>query len=174
MYASCLLARFMHCATNKHYGTAKKALRHIQGTLDYGLEYKKGQGAVLFGFCDSNQSGSEDDMRSVFGYAFTFGSGVFSWSSIKKHCVVFSNAKVEYISTTEATTQATLMRFVLEDFGEIQTMVTPLNYDNTLAIVIANHIFHQKTKHINRRYHFIKDALKNIVIDLVSIQPKNR
>lgn len=113
-------------------------------------------------------------MRSIFGYAFTLGSGVFSWSSVKQHCVVLSNAKVEYINAAEATTQATLMRFFLEYFGEIQTMATHLNYDNTSAISITNHIFHQKTKHINMRYHFIKEALKNVVIDLVSIKPKNK
>lgn len=64
----------------------------------------KGQAAVLFGFYDNDQNGSEDDMRSIFGYAFTFGSGVLSWSSVKQHCVVLSTANVEYISATEATT----------------------------------------------------------------------
>lgn len=54
MYAACLLARFMHCPTNKHYGIVKRVLRYIQGTLDFGLEYKKGEGSVLVGFCDSD------------------------------------------------------------------------------------------------------------------------
>ena len=83
MYAACLLARFMHSPTNKHYGTAKRVLRYVQGTLDFGLEYKKGEGSVLVGFCDSDWSGSEDDMKSTSGYAFSFGSGVFSWASVK-------------------------------------------------------------------------------------------
>ncbi|XP_048436129.1 uncharacterized mitochondrial protein AtMg00810-like [Pyrus x bretschneideri] len=64
MYASCLLARFIHYLTNKHYGTTKRVLRYIQGILDYGLEYKKGQGAMLFGFCDSDWSGSEGPQSS--------------------------------------------------------------------------------------------------------------
>lgn len=54
MYVACLLARFMHCPTNKHYGIVKRVLRYIQGTLDFGLEYKKGEGSVLVGFCDSD------------------------------------------------------------------------------------------------------------------------
>ncbi|KAM1157601.1 hypothetical protein ACFX2B_027946 [Malus domestica] len=161
MYAACLLSRFMHCPTNKHFGTAKRILRYVQGTLDFGLEYKKGEGAILVGFCDSDWSGSEDDMKSTSGYAFTFGNGVFSWSSVKQQCVALSTAEAEYISASEATAQATWLRFVLEDFGEMQTVATPLNCDNTSAIAITkNHIFHQKTKHINRRYHFIKEALQ--------------
>lgn len=54
MYDACLLARFMHFPTNKHYGTAKRVLRYIQGTLDFGLEYKKGKGPVFVGFCDGD------------------------------------------------------------------------------------------------------------------------
>ncbi|BBN67359.1 transposable element gene [Prunus dulcis] len=64
-------------------------------------------------------NGSEDDMRSTSGYAFTFGSGVFSWASVKQQCVALSTAEAEYISASEATAQATWLRFVLEDFGEI-------------------------------------------------------
>ncbi|KAM1198846.1 hypothetical protein ACFX2G_010350 [Malus domestica] len=105
-------------------------------------------------------------MRSTSGYAFTFGSGVFSWSLVKQHCVALSMVEAEYISATEATAQATCLRFVLEDFGETHIVATPLNCDSTSAIVITkNPIFHQKTKHINRMYHFIKEALQNGIID---------
>ncbi|KAI5334691.1 hypothetical protein L3X38_024824 [Prunus dulcis] len=128
MYASSQLARFMHCPTSKHYGTAKRVLRYIKETLGYGLEYVKGKNAMLIGFCD----------------------------------------KAEYISASEATAQAIWLRFVLEDFGELQTEAIPLQCDNTSAIAITkNPVFHQKTKHIGRRYHFIKDALQEGIIDLV-------
>lgn len=42
-YAASLLARFMHCPTNEHFGTVKRVLRNVQGTLNYGLEYEKGK-----------------------------------------------------------------------------------------------------------------------------------
>ncbi|KAM1099314.1 hypothetical protein TB2_005809 [Malus domestica] len=168
MYAASLLARYMHCPTNKHYGTAKRVLRYIKGTLDYGLEYVKGRKACLIGFCDSDWGGSLEDSKSTSGYAFSFGSGVFSWASVKQNCVALSTAEAEYISASEATTQAIWLRFVLEDFGELQTVATPLHCDNTSAIAITkNSVFHQKTKHIDRMYHFIKDALQEGIIDLV-------
>ncbi|CAL8165835.1 unnamed protein product [Prunus armeniaca] len=167
MYASSLLARFMHCPTNRHYGTAKRVLRYVKGTLDYGLEYVKGRKSVLIGYCDSDWGGSVGDSKSTSGYAFTFGSGVFSWASVKQNCVALSTAEAEYISAAEATTQAIWLRFVLEDFGELQTEATPLHCDNISAIAITkNPVFHQKTKHIDRRYHFIKDALQEGVINL--------
>ncbi|XP_018503885.2 secreted RxLR effector protein 161-like [Pyrus x bretschneideri] len=103
MYATCLLARFMHCHTNKHYGTSKKVLRYVQGTLDFGLEYKKGEATIVVGFYDSDWSGSKEDMRSTSGYAFTFGSGVFFWVSVKQQCVALSTTEAECISASEAT-----------------------------------------------------------------------
>ncbi|KAM1197550.1 hypothetical protein ACFX2I_009121 [Malus domestica] len=123
---------------------------------------------MLIGYCDSDWGGSSDDSKSTSGYAFSFGSGVFSWASVKQSCVALSTAEAEYISASEATTQAIWLRFVLEDFGELQTEATPLHCDNTSAIAITrNSVFHQKTKHIDRRYHFIKDALQEGIIDLI-------
>ncbi|CAL8162106.1 unnamed protein product [Prunus armeniaca] len=106
-------------------------------------------------------------MNNTSGYAFSFGSEVFSWASVKQHSVALFTAEAEYVSTSEATTQAIWLRFVLEDFGELQTEATPLMVDNTSAIAMTrNPVFHQKTKHINRRYHFIRDALQEGVVDL--------
>ncbi|XP_017179515.1 uncharacterized mitochondrial protein AtMg00810-like [Malus domestica] len=119
MYDASLLARFMNSPTNKHFGTAKRVLRYIKGTLDYGLEYVKGKNAMLIGFCDSDGGGSVDDNKNTSGNAFSFGSRVFSWASMKQNCVALSTAEAEYICASEATAQVIWLRFVLEDFGEL-------------------------------------------------------
>ncbi|XP_050121366.1 secreted RxLR effector protein 161-like [Malus sylvestris] len=151
MYATSLLAIYIHCPTNKHYGTAKRVLIYVRGTLDYGLKYEKGKKAVLVGFCDSDWGGSLEDSKSTLGYAFSFGSRVFSWASVKQNCVVLFTAEAEYISASEATAQAIWLRFILDDFGELQADVTPLQCDNTSVISIAkNPVFHQRKKHIDR------------------------
>ena len=67
----------------------------------------------------------------------------------------------------EATTQAIWLRFVLDDLGEIQAKVTLLYCDNMSVIAITkNPLFHKKTRHINRRIHFIKEAVQEGVIDM--------
>ncbi|CAL8997273.1 unnamed protein product [Prunus brigantina] len=168
MFAASLLARYMHGPTKKHMGTAKRVLRYIQGTLDYGIAYEKEKKAMLVGYCDSDWSGCEDDMRSTSGYAFHLGSGVFSWASVKQSSVALSTAEAEYVSAAEATAQAVWLRFVLSDFGEEQVEATPILCDNTSAIAITkNPVHHHKTRHINRRFHFIRDALQNGEIDLL-------
>ena len=58
-----------------------------------------------------------DDMKSTSGYAFTLGSGIFSWASKKQATVAQSSAEVEYIATTMTTSQAIWIKWILEDMG---------------------------------------------------------
>ncbi|KAL6287822.1 hypothetical protein ACE6H2_012212 [Prunus campanulata] len=168
MFPASLLARYMHNPSKKHYGAAKRVLRYIQGTIDFGIEYVTGKSALLIGYCDSDWSGSEEDMKSTSGYAFSFGSGAFSWASVKQHSVALSTAEAEYVSAAEATSQAIWLRFVLEDFGEEQAAATTVFCDNTSAIAMArNPVFHQRSKHIKRKFHFIRDAIQEGVIELL-------
>ncbi|KAI5355535.1 hypothetical protein L3X38_008430 [Prunus dulcis] len=115
MFSACLLARFMHNPSKMHYGAAKRVLRYIQGTIDYGIEYVTGKSALLVCYCDSDWSGSEEDMKSTSGYAFSFGSGAFSWASVKQHSVALSTAEAEYVSAAEATSQAIWLREAIQE-----------------------------------------------------------
>ena len=81
---------------------------------------------MLVGYCDIDWRGDENDLKSTSIYAFSFGCGTFSWTSVKQHRVALSIAKVEHVSASEATTQAIWLRFVLGDFGELQIGATPL------------------------------------------------
>jgi hypothetical protein len=86
---------------------------------------------------------------------------------VKQNTVALSTAEAEYVSAYEATAQAIWLRFVLDDFGEMQAEATPLFYDKMSAISMAkNLVFHQRTRHINRKYHFIREALQEGVIDV--------
>nr|XP_017185287.2 uncharacterized protein LOC108172348 [Malus domestica] len=105
MFSANLLSRFMQNPSKIHMGKAKRVLRYVQGTLDYGIKYEMGKSTILIGFCDSDWDGSEDDRRSTSNYAFTFGSGVFSWASVKQQSVTLYTAEAEYVSASEATAQ---------------------------------------------------------------------
>ncbi|CAL8999580.1 unnamed protein product [Prunus brigantina] len=94
--------------------------------------------------------------------------GVFSWASAKQSSVALSTTEAENVSASEAIAQAVWLRFVLSDFGEEQVEAIQILCDNTSAIAITkNPVHHHKTRHINRRFHFIRDALKNGEIDLL-------
>ncbi|KAE8671832.1 Xyloglucan endotransglycosylase 6 [Hibiscus syriacus] len=76
-----ILSRFMHCASELLLKAAKRVIRYVKGTSDFGVKFKRCKEFKLVGFSDSDWGGSIDDMRSNSDNCFTLGSGVFSWSS---------------------------------------------------------------------------------------------
>ena len=86
MFAASLLSRFMQKPSQVHFEVAKRVLRYLQGTMDYGIMYKFGGGLNLIFYSDSDWAGSIDDMKSTSGYAFLFGSSNCSWLSKNQHC----------------------------------------------------------------------------------------
>ncbi|XP_047258566.1 secreted RxLR effector protein 161-like [Capsicum annuum] len=82
-----VLSRFLNCASELHMIAAKRVVRYVIGTLAYGIKFGKSQNFKLFGYCDSDWGGSTGDMKSNSCYCFTFGSGCFSWCSMKQETV---------------------------------------------------------------------------------------
>ncbi|KAK5846720.1 hypothetical protein PVK06_003017 [Gossypium arboreum] len=78
MYAVSLLSRFMHCCNVAHFKAAKRVLRYVKGTLNFGVKFGKADELKPVGYSDSDWVGSVDDMKSTSGYFFTLGSSVFS------------------------------------------------------------------------------------------------
>ena len=78
--------------TLKHFHliAAKHILRYLKGTVDYGLKYEVNQKINLEGYVDSDWTGNAIDRNSTSGCYFNMGSGVISWFSRKKSCMVLS------------------------------------------------------------------------------------
>ena len=66
-----------------HLQVAKRALRYLKETMNYGIHYKKGGDGELLAFTDSDYAGDMEDKKSTSGYAFLMGSSVVSWCSKK-------------------------------------------------------------------------------------------
>ena len=86
----------------------------------------------------------------------SLGSAVVSWRSRKQSVPADSTTEAEYVAAAEATKEIVWLRKILEDLQENQEKSTPLLVDNTSAIKLAkNPRFHDRTKHINKKYHLI-------------------
>ena len=167
LYAVSLLSRFMHCASEVHFRTAKRVLRYIKGTADFGVWFGRLDKLNLHGFCDSDWGGS-CDMRSTSGYFFSLGSGFFSWSSKKQDVIAQSTAEAEYVAAAGAVNQALWLRKLLADLNHHQKEPTTIFVDNEAAISISKDpVFHGKTKHFKIKYYVIREVQKNKEILLV-------
>ncbi|KAL4297286.1 hypothetical protein GQ457_12G021970 [Hibiscus cannabinus] len=167
MFPATLLSRFLSSPTDVHLGVAKRVLRYVKSTLGEGLNYLKMDNVVLNGYSDSDWAESLDDMKSTSGYVFNLGSGAICWSSKKQQVVAQSTAEAEYIVVVAAANQTIWLRNLLSDLGFKQESATVLLCDNKFAIAIAeNPVQHGRTKHINVKFHAIREAEKNSLIKM--------
>eukprot|EP00253_Pinus_taeda_P027675 PITA_27675 len=148
-----------------HWNVAKRVLRYIQGTKDFGLFYTKTKNFVLGGYFEADFVGSIDDRASTSGYLINMGSTTVSWSCKKQAIVATSSAKAEYISAWEAACEIVWLRRILQDLGISQAEATSLFIDIQSTIKLAkNPVFHSKTKHVDTKYHHIRSLIAKDVI----------
>ncbi|XP_052874523.1 secreted RxLR effector protein 161-like [Gossypium arboreum] len=98
MYVVSPLSRFMHCCNINHFQVAKRVLRYIKGTLNFGVMFTRVERMKLLGFAENYWAGSIDNMKSTSGHLFTLRSTVFFWSSKKQSIATQSTVKAKYVA----------------------------------------------------------------------------
>ncbi|KAJ9544838.1 LOW QUALITY PROTEIN: hypothetical protein OSB04_024545 [Centaurea solstitialis] len=163
MYSTCLCARYQAEPKESHLTAVKRIFRYLKGTPNLGLWYSKDSGFDLTAYSDSDFAGCKIDRKSTTGGCHLLGRKLVSWTSKKHNSVSTSTAEAEYVA---AGICFLWLRNQLQDY-DIQLSKIPIYCDNTSAIAIANNpILHSKTKHIEVRYHFIRDHVMNGDIEL--------
>jgi hypothetical protein len=122
---------------------------------------------MLHGFTDSDWMGSVVDRKSTSGYCFSLGSAMISWSSRKQGSVAQSTAEAEYIAASTACREAVWLRKLLSDLFRSELEPTVIHCDNQSCIKLTeNPVFHDRSKHIEMRYHYIRDMIQKKVLSL--------
>nr|XP_016479378.1 PREDICTED: uncharacterized mitochondrial protein AtMg00810-like [Nicotiana tabacum] len=168
MYSVSLVSRYMEHPKETHLLAAKRIFRYLQGTIDYGILYKKEGKSELIGFTDSDFAGDKEDRKSTPGYVFMLGSGAVSWCSKKQPIVTSSTTEAEFVAATVCATQAIWLKKVLTELHFPQQEPIPIYCDNGSAIKLSkNPVLHGRSKHIDVKFHFLRDLTKDKVIDVV-------
>ena len=133
----------------------------MAGTLDYGLHYKRAPDTARFiSYCDSDLAGDIDTSKSTSGTLFFLGKCLISWQSVKQQVVALSSCEAEYITSTTASTQAHWLARLLGDLLGRDVEAVELKVDSKSALALAkNPVFHERSKHIRIKYHFIRSCL---------------
>ncbi|MCI01256.1 copia-type polyprotein [Trifolium medium] len=156
----------MERPTEIHIAAAKRVMRYLKGTLDLGILYKRNESMKLLGWSDSDYAGDLDDRKSTSGYVFMLGSCSISWSSKKQAIVTLSTTEAEFEAAASCACQGIWLRRILEQLGQTQKC-TIINCDNNSSIKLSkNPVMHGRCKHIDVRYHFLRDLTKEGVVEL--------
>ncbi|KAJ9544402.1 hypothetical protein OSB04_024109 [Centaurea solstitialis] len=166
MYATCLYARYQADPKESHMKAVKCIFRYLKGTPNLGLWYHRDSGFDLTAFSDSDFASCKIDRNSATGGCQLLGRKLVTWTSKKQNSVSTSTSEAEYVAAGSCCAQVLWMWNQLMDYG-FQLSKIPIYCDNTLVIAIANNpVLHSKTKHIEIRYHFIRDNVTNGDVEL--------
>nr|GEV13453.1 retrovirus-related Pol polyprotein from transposon TNT 1-94 [Tanacetum cinerariifolium] len=152
--------------TEKHLLAVKMIFRYLRGTVNRGLWYPKDSSIALTTFAYADHAGCQDTRRSTSDSLQFLGDRLISWSSKRKKSAVISSTEAEYIALSGCCAQILWMRSQLTDYG-LGFNKIPMYCDNKSVIALCcNNVQHSGSKHIDIRYHFIKEHIENGVIEL--------
>ncbi|GKD70301.1 retrovirus-related pol polyprotein from transposon TNT 1-94, partial [Tanacetum coccineum] len=165
-FAICMCARYQARPTEKHLNAVKRIFRYLKGTVHRGLWYLKDSSIALTAFADADHAGCQDTRRSTSGSMQFLGDRLVSWSSKRQKSAAISSTEAEYIALSGCCAQVLWMRSQLTDYGFGFNKI-PMYCDNKSAIALCcNNVQHSRSKHIDIRFHFIKEHVENGVIEL--------
>ena len=167
-FAVGVVSRFLSNPGKEHWAAVKWILRYLRGTSKACLCFGSGK-PVLEAYTDADWAGDVDSRKSTSGYLVTFAGGAVSWQSKLQKCVALSTTEAEYIAITEACKELLWMKKFFKELGMKQEKYI-LHCDSQSAIHLSkNPTFHSRSKHIQVRYHWIRDVLEMKLLQLEKI-----
>jgi hypothetical protein len=166
-----VLARFLANPRRSHWLAAKRVLRYLKGTVDWGLLFggrnKSAVEAVgetelcpsrLVGWCDADHGGCLDSRESTSGRVFTLNGAAVSWESCKQPTVSTSTTEAEFIGAADDCKEALWLRNLLHDFGFQQKTMDMFSHSTCALALIRNLMHHSRAKHIGVQHKFVRDC----------------
>jgi len=116
-------------------------------------------GLKLEGFVDADLAGDVESRKSTTGYVYTLGGTAVSWSSTLQKIVTLSTTKAEYVAVLESTKEIVWLQSFLKELGKINGNGILYSDSQSVIFLAKNLAFHSRTKHIQIKYHFIRQLL---------------
>ncbi|WVZ58470.1 LOW QUALITY PROTEIN: hypothetical protein U9M48_008744 [Paspalum notatum var. saurae] len=163
--------QFAASPRTSHPQAVKRIFRYLKFTPQLGLWYSSGSSLSLRGFSDADHAGCRIDGKSTSGTCQLLGTSLVSWSSRKQASISLSTIEQ---TAASCCSQLLWMKATLSDFG-LRFGRIPLLVDSTSAIFVAkNLVLHSRAKHIDVRFHFLRDHYEKGDIDLVHVVTQNQ
>ena len=163
-YALSITSRYQSDPGESHWIAVKNILKYLRRTKDAFLLYGGQEDElVVNGYTDASFQSDKDDFRSQSGYVFCLNGGAVSWRSSKQDTIADSTIEVEYIAASDAAKEAVWIKKFITGLEIVLSISDPVDLycDNNGAIAQAKEPkSHQRSKHILRRYHLIREIIE--------------
>ena len=168
-FAVTLLSRHAANPSQDHLNKALYICRYLLGTRNYALVFDGATGYGLEAYTDSDWGTDPTSRRSTTGYYLTLANGIFSWVSRTQKTIALSSTEAEYMALSDCSRQVVWIKQLLQEIG-INLGPIPICGDNQGSIFMANNpITEKRSKHIDIRYHYIREVVAEKKVELFFI-----
>lgn len=167
----------------KHMVAAKRVLKYLNSSNEEKCLSYEGVGDMrsvtveggktmnvptitIHAYCDADWAGDRKDRRSTTGWIVKLNKNTVSWCTKKQSSTALSSAEAEYMAIASVAQEVIWMKQFLSELFNLPSKIiindSDIYSDNTSAITISkNDTHHERTKHIDIKYHFIREGQKN-------------
>lgn len=161
-YAIGIVSRYLEKPTIVHETAAKRILKYLAQSIEYGILYRTDGDGQLNGFSDADYAGDVDSRKSTSGFIFTYNNNIISWCSERQKAVSLSTMESEYVAASNSIRELIWLKAFIGEILSINFKKINFFMDNQSAIrLIKNPELHKRSKHIDVKYHFIREKYED-------------
>lgn len=169
------MSQFLSNPTIARHKAALRTLRYLKSCSGKGLFFPRNSSLTLQGFSDADWAGCLDKRKSVTGQCFFLGNSVISWRTKKQITVSRSSSEAEYRALASATCEIQWFLYLLNDLHITCSKPHVLYCDNQSALhIVANPVFHERTKHLEIDCHIVREKLQAGVLKLLPVSSQDQ
>ncbi|GAA0187195.1 transmembrane signal receptor [Lithospermum erythrorhizon] len=161
-YAIQQLSQYVNTLGDVHYKAALHVLKYLKGTPSQGLFYARGCSLQVVGYSNADWGACQISRKSLTSYCIFLGSSIISWKTNKQMTVSKSSDEAKYRALASTVCELQWTSYLLRDFQVQIPFPIPLYCDNQAALhITSNHVFHERTKHLDIDCHMVRNQFLN-------------
>lgn len=170
-YAISYFSRFQNSYNSEHWRNLKNVLKYLNKTKDYGLEYVKSniEECMIHAYVDSDFANDPVDRKSVTGCIVKLNKNAIFWQSKKQNIVAMSSTEAEYVALSTCIMETFFLSHIIAEMKNEKFCITVYE-DNQSCIKMSSTLETKRSKHIDTKYHFVRDCVLKKEVKLKYIE----
>ncbi|GMF63018.1 unnamed protein product [Phytophthora fragariaefolia] len=152
------IGKYLSNFDHTHLAEAKRVLRYLQATKDYGLvqDVSKGTSAELVIYSDADYANDPADRRSISGYVTMLDGNVISYASRKQEINAMSTCEADYVAMSEAAKDVLWLQGLCKELAWLHPVSLMFGDNEGVIALSVKPGKHSKTKLIENKYHMVR------------------
>jgi hypothetical protein len=153
-----IVSRHLENPKKVHCAMVIRIWQYLKANTELGLVYRQNGNSTLIGYVDASYANAEG-ARSMSGYGFMLADALISWVSQRQPVVALSTAEAEYVAVTSAAQEVVWLKLLLLGLGKPHSTIELMEDNQACILLSKNPQDHKRTKHIQVRYHYIREQI---------------